>query len=193
MRRMGDFGLWASATFGPLAAIPAAIAAIGSTAAGTGAAAAAGTAAASVGTAAATTATTLGAAGLADAAGAGVAAGAAGAATGAAAAGVAGAAGATAGSSLLGSAAAFAGKTLLTTAITGLAGKALAGRMETMRGYRIPWWTHWAQLAEMYLPRRYRWFVTPNQYNRGSPLNQSIVDETGLLRRAPWRLACSPA
>lgn len=56
-----------------------------------------------------------------------------------------------------------------------------SGRMETMRGYRIPWWTHWAQLAEMYLPRRYRWFVTPNQYNRGSPLNQSIVDETGLL------------
>lgn len=54
-------------------------------------------------------------------------------------------------------------------------------RMETMRGYRIPWWTHWAQLAELYLPRRYRWFVTPNQYNRGSPLNQSIVDETGLL------------
>lgn len=54
-------------------------------------------------------------------------------------------------------------------------------RMETMRGYRIPWWVHWAQLAEMYLPRRYRWFVTPNQYNRGSPLNQSIVDETGLL------------
>lgn len=54
-------------------------------------------------------------------------------------------------------------------------------RMETMRGYRLPWWTHWAQLAEMYLPRRYRWFVTANQYSRGSPLNQAIVDETGLL------------
>lgn len=54
-------------------------------------------------------------------------------------------------------------------------------RMETMRGFRVPWWTHWAALAEMYLPRRYRWFVTPNQYNRGSPMNQSIVDETGLL------------
>jgi hypothetical protein len=54
-------------------------------------------------------------------------------------------------------------------------------RMETMRGYRIPWWVHWAQLAELYLPRRYRWFVTPNQYARGSPINQKIVDETGLL------------
>lgn len=54
-------------------------------------------------------------------------------------------------------------------------------RMETMRGYRLPWWAHWAALAEMYLPRRYRWFVTPNNYNRGSPLNQAIVDETGML------------
>jgi hypothetical protein len=54
-------------------------------------------------------------------------------------------------------------------------------RMETLRGYRLPWWSHWAMLAEMYLPRRYRWFVTPNQYNRGSPLNGSIVDETGVI------------
>jgi Bacteriophage head to tail connecting protein len=54
-------------------------------------------------------------------------------------------------------------------------------RMETMRGYRLPWWAHWAALAEMYLPRRYRWFVTPNNYNRGSPINQAIVDETGML------------
>lgn len=54
-------------------------------------------------------------------------------------------------------------------------------RMETLRGYRIPWWAHWAALAEMFLPRRYRWFVTPNNYSRGSPLNQAIVDETGML------------
>lgn len=54
-------------------------------------------------------------------------------------------------------------------------------RMESMRGYRLSWWAHWAQLAEMYLPRRYRWFITPNQYNRGSPINGQIVDETGVL------------
>lgn len=54
-------------------------------------------------------------------------------------------------------------------------------RMETLRGYRITWWSHWAALAEMYLPRRYRWFVTPNNYSRGSPLNQAIVDETGMI------------
>ena len=56
-----------------------------------------------------------------------------------------------------------------------------SARLETMRGYRISWWANWAQLAEMFLPRRYRWFVTPNQYNRGAPLNQSIKDETGVL------------
>jgi len=54
-------------------------------------------------------------------------------------------------------------------------------RMETLRSYRIAFWAHWALLAEMFLPRRYRWFITPNQFNRGSPLNQAIVDETGLL------------
>lgn len=54
-------------------------------------------------------------------------------------------------------------------------------RMETLRGYRIPWWVHWQMLAEMFLPRRYKFFITANNYNRGSPLNQAIVDETGLL------------
>lgn len=54
-------------------------------------------------------------------------------------------------------------------------------RMESLRNYRLSWWTHWAQLAEMFLPRRYRWFVTPNQYNKGSPLNAAIVDETGVI------------
>lgn len=54
-------------------------------------------------------------------------------------------------------------------------------RLQTMRSYRLPWWGHWSALAEMFLPRRYRFFVTPNQWNRGSPLNQAIVDETGLL------------
>ncbi len=54
-------------------------------------------------------------------------------------------------------------------------------RMETLRGYRIPWWAHWAALAEVFLPRRYRWFITPNNYARGSPINSQIVDETGVL------------
>ena len=55
------------------------------------------------------------------------------------------------------------------------------GRMQTMRAYRLSWWTHWGMLAEGYLPRRYRWLVTPNQFNRGTAINGSIIDETGML------------
>lgn len=54
-------------------------------------------------------------------------------------------------------------------------------RLESMRNYRLSWWAHWSRLAEFFHPRRYRWFVTPNQFNRGSPMNQAIIDETGLL------------
>ena len=54
-------------------------------------------------------------------------------------------------------------------------------RIEVLRGYRLTWWAHWASLAEMFLPRRYKWFITPNNWNRGSPINQSIVDETGVV------------
>lgn len=54
-------------------------------------------------------------------------------------------------------------------------------RMESLRAYRLSWWAHWAALAEMFKPYRYRYFITPNQYSRGSPMNQSIVDETGIL------------
>lgn len=54
-------------------------------------------------------------------------------------------------------------------------------RMEVLRSYRWTWWAHWGALAEMFLPRRYRWFITPNNWNRGQPINSAIVDETGLL------------
>lgn len=66
------------------------------------------------------------------------------------------------------------------TALEGLR-QHCTSRLETMRAYRWSWWGHWAALAEMFLPRRYRWFVTPNQWSRGAQLNQSIVDETGVL------------
>ena len=54
-------------------------------------------------------------------------------------------------------------------------------RLEGMRAVRLSWWAHWAQLAEVYLPRRYKWFISPNQYNKGTQINQSIVDETGVI------------
>jgi hypothetical protein len=56
-----------------------------------------------------------------------------------------------------------------------------AQRLESLRGFRLSWWANWAELASLFLPRRYKWFVTPNNYGRGSPINQRIVDETGVL------------
>ncbi len=46
---------------------------------------------------------------------------------------------------------------------------------------RYSWWVHWRELAEFILPRRYQWLVTPNQGNRGSQLNQNIIDSTGTI------------
>lgn len=54
------------------------------------------------------------------------------------------------------------------------------GNMTAMRTTRMSWWGHWSQLAEVYLPRRYRWFVTANQWNRGSQMNAQIIDPTGV-------------
>lgn len=53
------------------------------------------------------------------------------------------------------------------------------GRMIGMRVNRFSWWTHWRELADYFLPRRYKWLITPNQQSRGSPINQHIIDDTG--------------
>lgn len=50
-----------------------------------------------------------------------------------------------------------------------------------MRVTRWSWWTHWRELADFILPRRYRWLVTPNMMSRGQPINQHILDSTGTL------------
>src|SRR6185312_13847611 len=57
----------------------------------------------------------------------------------------------------------------------------LQSRMAMLRTWRWTWWAHWARLAEFILPYRYKWLVTANSMTRGSPLNQSIVDETPTL------------
>lgn len=51
-------------------------------------------------------------------------------------------------------------------------------RFQALKTERYSWWTHWAELAKYILPRRYRWLITPNQGNRGSPINQAIIDST---------------
>jgi hypothetical protein len=50
-----------------------------------------------------------------------------------------------------------------------------------LRVNRYSWWTHWRELADYILPRRYKWLITPNQMARGSPINQHILDSTGTL------------
>lgn len=54
-------------------------------------------------------------------------------------------------------------------------------RIIGLRQDRYSWWTHWRELGDYYIPRRYKWFITPNQSNRGSPINNRIIDSTGTL------------
>ena len=57
----------------------------------------------------------------------------------------------------------------------------LDGLIVGLRGERYSWWTHWREIADYLMPRRYRWLVSPNQANRGSPINQRIIDNTATL------------
>lgn len=54
-------------------------------------------------------------------------------------------------------------------------------RLEALRMDRLSWWVHWSRISEVMLPRRYKWFITPNQYNRGTQMNAAIVDETAVI------------
>src|ERR1700726_2735559 len=54
----------------------------------------------------------------------------------------------------------------------------LEARLGALRNWRWSWWALWASLAEYILPRRYKWLVTANTFNRGAYLNNTIVDET---------------
>lgn len=55
------------------------------------------------------------------------------------------------------------------------------GRLIGLRVNRYSWWTHGRELADFFLPRRYKWLITPNQMGRGSPINQHILDSTPTL------------
>jgi hypothetical protein len=58
---------------------------------------------------------------------------------------------------------------------------ACTARLTALETDRYSWWLHWRDLAEYILPRRYKWLITANQFNRGSPINQKIIDETGSM------------
>lgn len=73
----------------------------------------------------------------------------------------------------------------------------LSGRLAGLRTDRYSFWAHWQELASYILPRRYRWLITPNQYNRGSPINGTILDSTGtiaarVLANGMFSGICSP-
>ena len=55
------------------------------------------------------------------------------------------------------------------------------GRLMGLRTNRHSSWVHWKELADYFLPRRYKWLITPNQMSRGSPINQYILDSTGCV------------
>lgn len=63
----------------------------------------------------------------------------------------------------------------------GVATERLESTLGSLRMWRYSWWSHWARLAEFFRPRRYHWLVVANRMNRGSAINDSIVDGTGLL------------
>jgi hypothetical protein len=55
------------------------------------------------------------------------------------------------------------------------------GRLIALRVNRWSWFVHWRELADYFLPRRYKWLITPNQMARGAPINQHILDSTGCM------------
>lgn len=58
----------------------------------------------------------------------------------------------------------------------------LDARVQGLDDIRYSWWLHWRELAEYLLPRRMRWLYPPGQnWNRGTPLNQNIINNTGTI------------
>ncbi len=44
---------------------------------------------------------------------------------------------------------------------------------------RLPWWRHWREIADYFLPRRYVWLMTNNEFNNANVRNRKILDATG--------------
>ena len=56
----------------------------------------------------------------------------------------------------------------------------LEARFNMLRNWRYSWWIYWRVLAEFFAPRRYVWLVVANKMWRGNPINDAIIDSTGL-------------
>ena len=57
----------------------------------------------------------------------------------------------------------------------------LSARMQSLRAWRYTKWAYWEVLARYFVPFRYVWVVTSNRMSRGQPVNDSIIDSTGVL------------
>ena len=57
----------------------------------------------------------------------------------------------------------------------------VTGRLLGLRVNRYSWWVHWRELADYFLPRRYKWLITPNMMARGAPINQHILTSAGCI------------
>ncbi len=53
-------------------------------------------------------------------------------------------------------------------------------RMWALRSWRWTWLSTWMELAAFFLPRRAKWWISANLYNRGRFLNDQIIDSTGV-------------
>src|SRR5271157_2204517 len=56
--------------------------------------------------------------------------------------------------------------------------------LETRRNqlyvWRYSFWSHWSRLCEFFSPRRYLFIPVANRTWRGNPINEAIIDSTGL-------------
>lgn len=52
-------------------------------------------------------------------------------------------------------------------------------RLNALRLDRRPWWEHWRELSDFFLPRRYVWLLSDNERGRVKSKNPFILDGTG--------------
>ena len=57
----------------------------------------------------------------------------------------------------------------------------ISAKMQSLRSWRWSKWAYWEVLARYFVPYRYAWVVSANKFNKGHPVNDSIIDSTGLL------------
>ena len=60
-------------------------------------------------------------------------------------------------------------------------------RWAALKTERSSWDAHWKDLSEQFMPRAGRFQTTDR--NRGDKRHNSIIDNTGLLAKAPWARA----